>query len=596
MATTLTYNGFTDLQTVRIDSWTQEPVLAQDGTAQETTRHVITGTALIHDSTAATWKAQLDNANARLNQPRGDLAISIGATSLLTVPAPDDRDGPFPAVTIKEIVGQKCAVVTFAFEVFRYEKPTGDTAADILSHRWVQRWSYDEVGLATRYVAGSLAVRAGTSASTASSIATASALNAGTNPEAYRQVVAPTLPPGFRRNRMEFATDETGNRLLYSFEDQEFPRGLPYPCKKGDCSFRWEKSLDSGAGLLGIKSFECEVSGDAMTTGSALLAAAVTLSQQRIRYTPTPGGDSADIIQSIRVEELNMLTENRIRFSVVALGSQAAGGGITPSNAPLLTNIMATIPSGYQPPDPYGTSGIRAKRRALWKPSYSGTPTLPVADWESVAAAIDAVVYTLPEPEFAAAEASLVPQSSKAGTIAAAAIANPYHKITIIDTLSIDTGMVMLQTQSISAADKPMQMRKPVVTLRSEATMVRLNLPPERIFRPSPQNSILRHDEFIITGSAVDANNNRVYQASHVRVYVLGDVGSAAPIADNPGWNTTAYGAFGNVRGFWPKTNKLSKPIDPRFDTSLQGHPASTIADGFGDAYPVGEPDPVVRP
>lgn len=607
MSVTLTYNGFTDLETVRIDEWRQEPVLAEDGVSQETTRHTISGTAVVaHDTDASTWKGRLDSARAKLNQPRKNLTVDVNGQTLLSITAPDDRDGPFPRFELQEIVGSLCALVRFTVEVYDYRRPDGgDTYADAVSHRWTQRWTYDEVGLATRVVSGSVSVRASALTTSASQVASATSINAGSNPEAYRAVVAPTLPPGFRRVRAEFATDETGNRMLYTFEDREFPRGIPKPAKMADCSFTW--SMPEGG--IGTKIFTCEVEGDAKTTAADLLAAAVSLSTGRIVYTPNALYATADHIVMMEVTEHEMLSRNRVTFRVVALGTSSPSGKLVPSNAPMLSDILGELTEGqqggqqgnggvgYAPPTVYGTGGVRGTRRGLWSPSYTGAPSFPTAGWEKVSGTVPVPVYTLPEAEFETLMATILPQSPTIGKVAAGATENTYLHVEISERLQVESGIVSLDSMSTFDADVPFQYRKPVVHLVSEAKAARLNKSPSVSFRAIPRSAFVVSDDTTVSAAAPDANGNAAMLMARRRVVRLLDPGTLAPETANNGY-ANQFGGETLYRIFWPKKTTLARPLDPRVLIGQAPYGSQSIFDAQTqpDSYQLGASGQWVAP
>ena len=209
----LTYNTFTGLDNVKIDEWRSVPIYEVDGISHATTEHRFSGTALISAATTILFEAKLAQARALLLRPRGNLVVTLGALNHINITAPDDADGPLANFRSSEPVTSLCAIVTFDISYSKYELNAAENKGDVLAHRWTQEWEIGRDGMMRHLVAGSLRVLASAAATGGA------AVNIGSNPDAYRQIVTPELPPGFRREFMRFAIDETGNRLRYTIED-----------------------------------------------------------------------------------------------------------------------------------------------------------------------------------------------------------------------------------------------------------------------------------------------------------------------------------------------------------------------------------------
>lgn len=604
MSITLTYNGYSNLKDVRFDGYNHEPVYAPDGISHETTKHTISGTALINSNVSdAAFQADLESARQRLTRPMGKLAIAINGVTLIDTTGDssgiDEMNGPKAIFKITEILGSRTALVSFQIDWWEYEKLSSETKTDVLSHRWIQTWKYDEMGLATRTVAGTLRVRANADAPAGTAPAVGDPTG-GNNPDYYRLVVVPDLPEGFRRVRQEFATDESGNQLIYTIEDREYPRGFPSHAKAGDANFVYRRSLDS-SGILGRKTFTCELAGDKSTSAAKLLASAVNVSKNRINYAVTFG----DIITDIRVEELNMFTENRIRFEVNAMGKGNANNPFDPPGTKMLTDIFKDLNlEPYSPPGPWGSALVASARRELWT-VVGDNGELPRAEHEQLTIGTIENSYVLPQAQFEAAQAGLIPVGpAKPSDADNADTSNPYLDATIIERLEIDSGMGVVQSQSLAGADVPFQFRKPKVYLISEATIERAGIPPNRNMVGYPAGSVLEYDRFNVKQTRVDAQNKPVFTGRYerrLRLYdrnnegdtawkTLGDTGGTiGPITPGPG--------IFAVRFFWPPISGLLAPPDPKLKpllTNVQSLPSTIDVAGteWMPLYAIGPGDP----
>ncbi len=558
---TLEYNGFTNLDNVKIDEWHSIPVYEVDGLSHGTTEHRVSGTALISNTTAATFEDRLLSARTLLTRPRGALVIDLDGQSHINLAAGgDDADGPFGDFRISDPVTPLCSVVSFDVQFFQYEITGAETRGDVIAHRWTQEWEIGADGLMRHTVAGSLRV-------IASALATAAAsINIGSNPDAYRELIVAPLPPGFRRERMLFATDDTGNRLLYTVEDKEYGRDLPAPATTGTGSFRWERTMGSKLGMLGVKVFECELTAPPSVSTRDLLAAAVEVSKQKITYA----GLKPDIIHSIRVSEPDLFNENKIGYRVMATGASVIegqrGGQISPPNFDLYQDLISDAGlAGYADLPIYAHNAIRSLRRTLYAPvDCDGNTALlhlagvPKSGWEqNNAYDIDLLAVTAPAAVFDGTD----PSVSDGQDIAAEGhVTAPYMYFDAKDRIEVkDTGMVLLRSNVINTPDAPVQLHKPEVYMFTEIAMSRLGSAPGRPMRPLPVGSVVKSESFRVSTGELDANNKRLFTAAFTRVVQLAQAPGAASFLLPLG------GSDGHVR-FWPSGSdgKMEMPIDAR--------------------------------
>lgn len=538
---TLVYNGFTGLQHVRISNYESEAKLADDGISHETTRHHVMGTALIAASTKAAFILLLQQARRLLAAPRADFSYSINGTTVQTISAPDDLEGPHAKFTINEIKGFLSALVTFDITYHLFEVAAGGVN-HVLSHRWVQTWGIENNGLGTHEVAGSLRVRANAPGGS-------SGFALGPNPDAYRNLVVPTLPPGFRRKKMQFATDPTGTMLVYTVSDEECAHKLPAPALDGDAHFRYKRGIDAGS-ILGLKTLDIELEGDRLTNPADLLASAMRCARNRIVFA----GPNADQVLSIEIHEIEMFKRNRLRLVINARGAAAVGENavFNPPNFDLLQELASGPDiSAYIPPNPYGAGLVRSVRRALYGPA---SVSLPKAEWEA-ADDVPTTEVTLPKDAVIAIEAGLIP-AGQVGEVSAAHLEYPYLHVDIRERWQVDNQVAVLAAQSIAGADVPYQVRKPIAQLLTEITVSRQGAPPTLPTIATPPGSVITHQQGAVNISDIDGNNNRRYTLHFTRTVRMLAVGNGSFPID------------AGLLYFWPINGRMARPFDPRSDNS----------------------------
>lgn len=169
-----------------------------------------------------------------LGQARGTLLVTMtdedGAerqvlAALPTVHHPNDpnRDvdnGPKPTgVIIEPIAGGRVFRVSFAIEVSKIEclTTTGTAQAPwVLNNRWSVSESMDEATYTTRTIRGQMRLSAPTSMIG----------------DSRGRIGVPGLEPGFRRERMEFSTDESGLEVEYTITDKQVHTSAPWPARQ----------------------------------------------------------------------------------------------------------------------------------------------------------------------------------------------------------------------------------------------------------------------------------------------------------------------------------------------------------------------------
>ena len=549
---TIAYNGFSSWKNLSIDSYSATPVYADDGISRVSTEHVLRGAALISETTQSAFDTTLTAAHTKLVRDGETLDVNIGSQDIFLSTDRDDMDGPQGSFEIRRVVGALAAHVGFQIKWWQTVADSGETIADVISHTWTQEFVVDASGNQTRTVAGTLIVRANTEATGEGDE------DEGNNPDAWRKTVMPELISGFRRERMSFATDKTGNRLLYIIEDREYPRDIPSPAYTGNGRFSYHRDIGN---MMGIKRMEVEFAAPRSVGAGELLNSALKCIKNRIDMS---GEGGADNVISIEIVEPALFRENRVRLSVVAWGTDT-GLEITP-NFDSVNDVMSGL-EGYEDHSPYGDRLVRSVRRALSRPEDS---IVPKAEHED---AIEGAVtqYTFDDPIYD----EVTEQLEHMGIQVIGSEDHdqyPYTQVHIVDRINvIDTGVRWLKPNDLLASDISVQVRRPTVFYRSETVMARNGRAPDRLFNQAPFGSIVRRDEFHIEAGPVGVNNEYTFVASHLREVELGFVSGPS----------NGFSVIAGWVQFWPAGNMIQSPRDPRIDNQFN--------------YPVGPSEPYRR-
>lgn len=561
----ITYNGHLLVEPT-VDEFTSEPVYAEDELSLISRRHVIRGTAWLTAATSTAFEAAYEAAEKELGVPRGNLTIIVndnvagGNRTLVSVDAPDQFDGPKGSFKITKMIGARAAQI--AFEVIWHEYiPESGTVQDVLSHRWKAAYDLDANGMTVRTVAGTIVLRANTSPTTAGVVSKpiVDEWMVGKNPDAYRLVITPDLPKGFRRETMQYAIDETGNRLLYVIVDKQFALDLPAPATSGEGSFEWSASLNDN--LMGRKVFEVTLTGPTNVTTADLLKAAVLMSKSRVKWGPgqAEGGSAvgSDLIESIRVEEPNIFASNTITFRVTTRTVKSGEDVFAMPNTSLLSDFLEGLSDRYSDISPYGSAAIRSVHRTLRLPTYT---TIDKHTDESVLEAdtVATTAYVFTDRDFDAVESGLVVRGSQSesSVTTAAHNQNPYVDVAMAERMDVvDTGLVAIGSRSSTSPTKIFQVRDPVVFYTSVQRISRVGKAPTREMVKPPPFGMLVMERFWTHEPRDDPNGNRVFTATFVRVVQLVKGGAGFSVDGG-----------GRVR-FRPPTATVRLPFDPRTES-----------------------------
>lgn len=615
---TISYNSFDKLQYVRVTEDTTQAVYA-DGDAQRvTTRRRMAGTAVLspdgtgsYTQNAAGWNALITDARKKLSPNKKALTITAddGSSVIVSLAAAtaetnggDDENGPKVDFQFTEIHGSLTALVTWSIEWSLIERDNGASdgavgdIGDVLSNTFTQtftrapgdpmyEWRVTGV-LKTRQSAPIATPNTAFQYSTTPTIANQNPANEagiGMDPDAYRRLVMPVLPTGYRWESMEFAVPPSRTELRYDLVAKQTPERTPAPAYSGDGDFRFSRQLGGQQGI-GVKTFSVELAADADVDRAELLANAIDISKSRIKYV----GEGRDFVQSIEVAELNFLTRNAIGFSVRALAvNELSTGGLFGSGGSFANirvgQIVGTTLPDYESQDPYGASQIRAVVAAIYDPAGDGSGNATDLPDHAEFQEINAQAINAPAPsDEVPLQIYTLPSDEEADEYTDDQNQYPYLSAAIIDRVVVrSTGVVSMPANDDSSPDDAIQTMRPEVYVYSTATSTRIGAPPERVFRDPPPGAIVLRDEFDFSSGTSDAQANHVFAARHVRVMKLLAFGSGTS-----GFEVDSETGF--VR-FWPPQENVLMPRDPR----IQHENASAhLFAGTDDyVYPVGSPE-----
>jgi hypothetical protein len=283
-----------------------------------------------------------------LMQPRKPLLFVVGPDTMIESPAVgalvDLKNGPFPReCVIKQIGGSKTFMISYRIQTYIDQCDAGGTPPNFISNRWRSTQTINENFYSTWSTSGKIICRA----------------DMGINPDSLRGIVAPPIPPGFKRVNSEYTLQEDGLALAYSFQDQEVFLQAPAPATKasGEYSESFMKQSQ--------RSCECRVKLEApkVATKSDLVALAILICLTRIggqnrtlRGKLNPTGNTILFAGVIResiwensVEVTIQANINQVPFKTQNIsGDLSRFGGEVPGS-----------PVGAPPPDP-GTRGTAA--------------------------------------------------------------------------------------------------------------------------------------------------------------------------------------------------------------------------------------------
>jgi len=645
MAYKITYNNFgsegsgnTKWTHIRIANYSSSPLFADDTQTHWTTEHTISGTALLN-VVENDLLTSIDKCRTHLSKVGRNLVIKEDTTTITSVGNNDfdkvdglalpysDSSGAeynfagntdavgFPKCDfeINEFYGTANAMVSFTFtwvESMNDGSADEDLSYSVLSHVWKQTFTIAEGGLQTWRVNGTLRIKP-----YAPVPGTSGSADLGRNPDSYRNLVMPSVPPTFRLKSMEWATNQQGDTLLYSLVFQEHARRLPSPAKRGSGSFTFKKMLDAGAGLLGIKTFEAELEGGANAKTTDLLASLLDASTKRIQWT----GATKDLITSLTISERDIFSKKVIGLRVTAQGLDTnvtgllRGGSFTNLNFGILgdfvtdTNIAT---SGSEWGDalicsfkrqmfiPYAgyDGGDFPKAQLMTMPGSPHTGSGGITGGQNNQGTVVEDIYNLDEidlgkPVPTPKAEDLLGEEFGEEAQSPDAIAHKYMNVTGIERVTIQQNIAVTSTNAMVSKHIPITTGPPDIYITSEYTLTRSGSPPPMLHFGVNKNHITVDEQTSVTAGEIDASGNRVYTRTINRTlrYLYGhgggggvDEGETIPITYYLGEEATLTVCFNNPVGY-----VMSRPFDPRTDSEIdiKGSTIWNPSTNFGETY-----------
>lgn len=598
LTVTLNTGGTATFEAVNVDAYNCDPVYAENTQIVTEQKRTVRGTAIIDTGTVnySSFFTALRNGSGRVN----NATVVVNGQTLLNANVGGDVRG-FPTVKVEttEIVGTRTALMRF--EVENHVAFNEDQT--VTAHRWTQRMSVDAVGKLTRNVNGTLHItRSTTGVNTVAPTGPTGWTGKIPWADLFRNAIIPPVPgPGWRRESQEFATDELGTMLTYSFVDKWNTHDLPDGVKAGDMECVYERQLDS-AGMATV-SFSCDLEGEqglkniTGTTGNRkLVQAAVQLAKTRIDLTY-----QLTIINRIRVTEKNMLTGYAIRFELDALvqpkADDAGGSTSVLSLAYMIGNEFTITRTETREASAYGSimtvSGVENQYAMVpyfvnnLVDGMSNTGgTMPQAALFnilnansygaiSVAVISNAAGVSLMNTNLGGAFSTTRFQPAPASGFTTAVPFTQGHTKTVVDP-----GIVRLSPMYVDAPDLLFQTRKPTATVTEHIEVARVNQAPPRYQRPLPAQAYLANEDWRVSHGQYDAQGNRVFSGVYDRTYVTYDVGGSGSTV---GFSTATAPSGASLRRWSTPNNGLLPPISPATTAASDVITSSSLA-AAGDA------------
>jgi len=574
----LTNSNTITLENVFVDSFNTEVILADDGITPIGNSYAISGTVTL-DITAdyANFFSALEAGSNRCVS----VQIQVGGVTLASLSDDaDDKGGPYCKLSTTQVVGHKTALMQFS--ITAQQSYVGDQT--VVSHRWNQKISIDAAGRLTHHVSGSLTVARGTSGST-NSIATKTTWEGKiAYADLFRRAIIPPVPGvGWRRESQEFALDDAGTMLVYSFTDKRFAYDLPNNVIAGDMSFTYERSLENPAQAM--CTFSCDLEGDlglkslaGTTPNRRLVEIAVALSKTRIdlNYERT-------IVQRMRVTEKDMLSGYAIRFELdaVVMPREAYDSTVITAIAYMVGNAFTITRTDSRSVDAYGpyvSEGESATTYGMiphWVANaVSGmeptTGDMPQAALFTITGAntygaVEVAVISGAdgvEAMNAAFNGAYQGSQIQQGEQSINGETGPFQTL-VQHTVSIthctyDSGIVRLSPMYVSAPDFVFQTRKPTPIIEERVEVSRMNHAPAKFLRPLPSNAYLIDDDWKVSFGKYDAQGNRLFSGIYTRRYAMYDGGSGVAKAIS-GYSTETAPSGAQLR-VWGALDDIVRP------------------------------------
>lgn len=569
MSLSIDYNGWgsttNDWDSLDISEHRTELVYGDDGFTPEAVRHRMSGTALVNSTGPSDLRDKLVEARQRLARSGKALSITFGGSAIADIDPDnqakrsDEQGYPQAEFSVASHQGLRTAVIGWTFEWSDVEPITGageDSTFHVVSHVWGTEWDLDRNGLARWNVAGTLKVRDNV---VATGIGQGAAPRLGSNPDAYRGLVAPAPPPGFRLESQQWIVNESGNRLTYRLLYQEHARDLPQPAFAGEASTRFYSDIEHA--YTGTKTFQGELSGGRNTNPHHLLSSLVLMAKRVIKFD----GSDRDLVLSIEVTEPDVLSRNAVGLRIQARGLQAS------TSSQVFSGITVGIDftegnKQLQSPSVYGAQFVRSAKRALFE-AMSGytSSTFPTADWQF--AGSQDVEYQVADADY---PGEYTGGGIPPGTIPDATPAHleyNYHDVETVHRVSEDNRLMRVGAYGAGAADRVYQAESPAVLIETLYSASRLNQAPVIAPMAPPGGAMIKKQRQWIEKERPDANGNVLMRAYYYRVIEALDTGDGGLFATD---TVSIDGVQTITRRFTFPAGVITQPFDPRQDDASE--------------------------
>lgn len=555
MPATLTITANTGLTAtlvnVFVDAYNCEPQYAGETTTVHSQRITVRGTAIVDagQPNYLGFRTALRDGSGRCNS----IQLVAGGQTLVNAlggASPNDvRGWPTVHVETTEIVGTNTALLRFEIE----HHQAFNESNTVSSHRWRQTMNVDAAGKVTRSVNGTITVNRATSGSALTLATNAAWSGKQAWADLFRNAIIPGVPgEGWRRESQEFAVDEAGTAMTYSFVDKRHTHDLPDGVLVGDVSCTYERSFTGSGVGLAMVTFTADLEGSPALKGIAgttpnrkLVEAAVQLARTRINLTMR-----RTIVQRLRVEERDLTSGYKIRFEMEAQ-VQANASDSSSTIVPLayeIGNEFTITRTEVREAPAYGAAmqvaGVPTQYGMI--PAYinnivdgmstaGGTSAMPIASLFTITGAN------------AYGAVNVIVISGAAGVTAMNAVfdgrfqndqeqpsndSDGYTRMipnaSSFTVSKYESGLVKMTPMYVGASELVFQTKRPVVHVKEHIETVRMNQAPPRTLRPMPTDAYVCGEDWRVAFGRFDAQGNRAFTGVFDREFAMYDDGSSA--------------------------------------------------------------------
>ncbi len=555
MAATLTITANTGLVAtlvnVFVDAYNCEPQYAGETTTVHSQRIVVRGTAIVDagQPNYLGFRTALRDGSGRCNA----ITLVAGGQTLVNAvggATPNDvRGWPTVSVETTEIVGTNTALLRFEIE----HHQAFNESNTVSSHRWRQTMTVDAAGKVSRSVNGTITVNRATTGSALTLATNATWTGKQAWADLFRNAIIPGVPgEGWRRESQEFAVDEQGTSMTYSFVDKRHTHDLPDGVLVGDVSCTYERSFTGSGVGLAMVTFTADLEGSpglkgivGTTPNRKLVEAAVQLARTRINLTMR-----RTIVQRLRVEERDLTSGYKIRFEMeaqVQANASDSSSTIVPLAYEIGNEFTITRTETREAPA-YGAAqeiaGVPTQYGMI--PAYIGN----IVDGMSTAGGSSAMpvasLFTITGAN-AYGAVNVIVVSGAAGVTAMNAVfegrfqndqeqpsndSDGYTRMipnaSSFTVSRYESGLVKMSPMYVTEPELVFQTKKPVVHVKERTETVRMNQAPPKVLRPLPTDAILMGEDWRVAFGRFDAQGNRAFTGVFEREFALYDDGTSA--------------------------------------------------------------------